>query len=731
MNPVFLRALKGPGPSFARDIEEPIRSELFSIERLEQHGETLAVAQRVTDRPGAGRPIAPRIRANARVLLDVYRSTAAAIREERAITPAAEWLVDNFHVVEQQIREIRDDLPRGFYRQLPKLADGPLEGYPRVFGIAWAFVAHTDSYFDPSTLGRFVHAYQRVQPLTIGELWAVAITLRIVLVENLRRSAARIASDRMDRQRADALADRLLGDGGREPEPVATVLKSLDRAPLRPAFAVQLVQRLRDQDPRVTPALVWLDERLRAQNTTADEVVSAVHQGQGAMNVTVRNVITSMRLMSAVDWADFFESVSVVDAILRADSDFAAMDFATRDSYRHAIEKLARGSAHSEIEVAEHAVAAVKRAAPEGMSRDAVTALRERDPGYYLVSRGRHAFEKELGFRAPIRDWIERANAAAGIAGYVGTIAAVSAIILIASLVAISGAHLSAWTLLILAIVGAIPAMEAAVTLVNRGVTIAISPAMIPALELRDGVPASLRTIVVMPTLLTTQAEVEEQIERLEVHYLASPDGELRFAILSDWCDSATESAVGDDQLLGAAASAIAQLNVRHTPASDGGARFILLHRRRVWDDAEGKWMGWERKRGKLHELNRLLRGATDTNFLGVDGHPPRVPEGIRYVITLDADTRLPRGAAKRLVGKMAHPLNAPRFDPRCGRVVEGYGVLQPRVTPSLPTGREGSIYPARVLQLERDRSVRIRNLRRLPGSVRRGLVQRQGYLRG
>ena len=234
--------------------------------------------------------------------------------------------------------------------------------------------------------------------------------------------------------------------------------------------------------------------------------------------------------------------------------------------------------------------------------------------------------------------------------------------------------------------------MDAAVTIVNRAVTICIGPAAIPALELHDGVPLSLRTMIVIPTLLTTQSELEEQVERLEVHYLASPDGDLRFALLSDWCDSTTESAVGDDELLGAATSAIARLNQRHGPAPDG-KRFMLLHRRRVWDGAEGKWMGWERKRGKLHELNRLLRGATDTSFIGLEGGSPLVPAGVRYVITLDADTRLPRGVAKRMVGKMAHPLNAPRFDAQCGRVVEGYGVLQPRVTPSLPTGREGSIF--------------------------------------
>jgi cyclic beta-1,2-glucan synthetase len=442
----------------------------------------------------------------------------------------------------------------------------------------------------------------------------------------------------------------------------------------------------------VIPALSWLDERLASIGTTADEAVRMEHQAQGAMNVTVRNVITSMRFMSAVDWAEFFESVSQVDAVLRANSNFAAMDFPTRDRYRHAIEELARGSGHTEIEVAQLTIAAARRTAPEDPNRDDVTIRREQDPGFYLISSGRHSLERALGFRPPLREWIVRANAAAGILGYLGTIAAVSAILLAVLLFALAESGVSGWTRIMLAILAVIPAMDAAVSLVNRAVTACIEPATLPELELHDGVPAELRTIVVVPTLLTTLAELEEQVERLEVHYLASQDGDLRFALLSDWTDSTTEKAPGDDELLGAAAAAIAQLNQRHGRALDG-ERFLLFHRRRIWNEAEGRWMGWERKRGKLHELNRLLRGATDTTFLASDDQASIAPAGVRYVITLDADTRLPRGAAKRLVGKMAHPLNGPRFDPRCGRVVEGYGVLQPRVTPSLPTGREGSVF--------------------------------------
>ena len=194
-------------------VEEPIRAELFSVERLEQHAESLAAAQTVTDQ-AAGRPLISRVADNGRSLLESYRAVARAIKSEHAITPAAEWLVDNFYIVEEQLREIRDDLPPGYYRKLPKLAEGPLEGYPRVYGLAWAFVAHTDSQFDPDVLRRFVAAYQRVQPLTIGELWAVAITLRVVLVENLRRIAERIVNGRKARDDADALADSLLGAGG-------------------------------------------------------------------------------------------------------------------------------------------------------------------------------------------------------------------------------------------------------------------------------------------------------------------------------------------------------------------------------------------------------------------------------------------------------------------------------------------------------------------------------------
>jgi len=664
-----------------------IREELFSITRLEQHAESLAQSQLVTTRPRRKRSLKARLSNNEAVLLGAYRTITLAASKGGNITPAGEWLVDNYHVIEQQIRKIHGDLPPSFYRQLPKLADGPFTGYPRVFGMAWACVAHSDSRFDLDALIRFVRAYQVVQPLTIGELWAIAITLRIVLVENLRRAAERIVSGRAEREQADRVADLLLGVNGLTIEQPALFRYFQKHGELSASFVVQVVKRLRDQDPRVTPALQWLEEQLIAQGTTSDQMVHDEHQRQGANNVTVRNIITSMRLISDVNWAEFFEAVSLVEAALRRDTDLAQMDFATRNLYRSAIENLSRRSARSELEIT-HALIAATQAVPASDPEEP----RKRDPGYHLLGRGRRSFEKAVGYSVPLNHWPRALSDAVGPIGYILSVLLLAALIISIPLALLAAEGIALSHLLVCALLGMIPAVDLSVALVNRAVTRGFGATMLPGLSLRKGIPASMRTMIVVPALLTTREAIETLLERLEVHYLASTHGELHLALLLDWTDAPTEHTVDDAAALQIVTDGIAQLNRIHEAPSQG-VRFYALHRRRVWSESQQQWMGWERKRGKLHELNQLLRGAADTTFVTDDTRMPPVPTDVRYVITLDADTRLPREAVRRLVGKMAHPLNHARFDATTGRVVEGYGVLQPRVTPSLPIGREGSLF--------------------------------------
>lgn len=661
----------------------PIRADLFGPERLEHHARSLASAQPIfTGKPFHVQPLARRVKENADILLRAYRTCAQALQAGEVIAPAAEWLLDNFHLVEEQLRQIHDDLPPGYYRQLPKLAEGPFVGYPRVLGLTWAYVAHTDSLMSGPVLVRFVRAYQQVQPLLIGELWAVAITLRIVLVENMRRLALQIVEGHNLRLQADAIVDAVLAASQTPGQTTFSVMQQVvapyESEPLPDIVASQIAKRLRGLDPLHTPLLGWLEDRLARQGTSLDEVIANTQTRLGASNVTMRNLVTSMRLASEMDWADFFEEVSLVDARLRGNQTYAAMDFASRNRYRTEIEILARHAPLTEDQLVKAALALTDRSDED----------HKRDPGYFLIGDGRKDFEAAVDFRPPARMSLLRQVGRMGLRGYITAIAAVAVAVLTLVWVLMAVAGAGPYVLLALVFVGAALSTDLAMAIVNTMITHSVSPKPLPALDLAKSIPPQLRTLVAVPVLLHDINDIAVQIERLEVHHLSSTGGAVSYALLSDALDSATETAPQDATLIAVATAAVARLNARYP--SENCDRFYFLHRRRLWNPSEGVWMGWERKRGKLAELNRLLRGAIDTSYAVVSTPLPR---DVRYVITLDADTRLLRGTVAQMVGKIAHPLNRARFDARQQRVTGGYGILQPRVSPSLPTGQEGSIY--------------------------------------
>src|SRR3990167_6769598 len=637
--------------------EEAIRSEIFSVERLKQHAESLALVQTITSNPKKGYNLANRLKNNKKILLNCYHAIGKAVSKKQAITPAAEWLIDNFHIIEGQLRDISEYLPIGFYRELPKLSEGYLKDYPRVYGLSWAFVAHTDSRFDPELLTQFVRAYQNVQPLTIGELWAIAITLRVVLVENLRRLSVRILTSIQARKSADRLADQLLGLSSGMPQAITLFLQDLEVKQLKKPFLVQLIQRLRYQDPAITPTLQWINEKLAQMNLTTDEIVSLEHNNQSAANVTIRNIITSMRLISAFDWRTFFESISLVDETLRTNPVFAAMDFTSQDRYRHAIEELDRGSKYCELDIAKLVISKTEKYKAEQQLAGKPFKKKRTDPGYYLISSGRKILEKEVDFSTSLGKKILNFYISNANLGYISTILVLTFTLLFIPLFMSFEKGVSLWGLLILSVIGFFPASDIIVSLLNRFIVTVIGPRYLPRLKLSDGVPASMQTFVVMPVLLINEKTIEEHLEQLEVHYLSNPDGIVHFALLSDWKDSETESCPDRKSVLDIAARGIEQLNSRHSALPNGYKRFFLFHRKRMWNPGENKWMGWERKRGKLHEFNRLLRNSSDTTYIT---EPFVVPMDIKYVITLDADTRMPMGMVNHLVGTMGHPLNRP-----------------------------------------------------------------------
>lgn len=660
--------------------EVPIRDEIFSTERLEQFAAFLAQQLPVTKKIIRGRSLLPRVENNNHQIVQAYKIFSSSIEKGHTLPPAAEWLIDNFHIIEDQIREIREDLPEKFYLELPKMSQGELALYPRVYGIALSLIAHTDSRIESETLKRFVRQFQNVSPLTVGEIWAIAIVLRIALVENLCRVIQQVLFTHEINEQINEVADQILekieeSSAEKVLQDLELIKKSLGYSEVADSTIIlQLLKRLRDQHISVFPICENLDQHLASKNKTLEQVLHIENQFQAAAQVTVGNIITSMRLISNIDWEDFFESVNLIDPILAQDpaNAYSTMDFTSRDRYRHAVEKIAKRTKVSEQDVAHTAV----RLAQNYLPGNDLT-LAGDHVGFYLFDKGLRQLEKLFGYRQRPKEIILRNFSRHATVFYIGTL---SFLVIIALLpLAYYLMYLKSTKLeWLLTIVSAFfPIVDSCVALLNLIVTRIIPPRILSKIDLSHGIPAEAKTFVVIPTIFSNADFVLKMTDFLETRYLSNPDENLYFAILSDFRDSQNKNDPDDIHLLQLAKEKIKELNERY-PSQE--LKFYLFHRERRWNESEKKWIGWERKRGKLQEFNQFLRGAKDTSFIEAPSFSNFFLK-IHYVITLDSDTHLPRGSAKKLIGTILHPLNYPQLNKEKNQVVSGYGILQPRIS--------------------------------------------------
>ena len=658
------------------------RGELYGVERLETFAEALASSPVRRAGDGATFRVERELAMAAASLRSACSALEDAVQDGRSITQAARWLIENVHVIEEQFTDLADALPRSLIATLPRWhGSRTVTTPPRIYDALLGYLRHSDGAFDDARLRRFVAAFQRDQPLEMRELWALPALLRLGLLKMLAAIATRTADAMRARRAADLIADRAMdndvptsadSDGGLQSQ------RLLEEALAQPAlgpFAVQLVQRLRYAGPRAANWLAPLDAALAREGQTLDSVVSGEHSRQSATNVTVRNLITSFRDVAAHEWRRFFEQTSCVEAELAKLASYQAADSATRTRYRDAIEELAAETPCSEVDVALRLQGSVE------------------DVGHYLIGPGRVAFERQLRIVPTFNQRLRRRLMPFAAPLYLAALGMLSlACLWIAARLGLPSGMRSVSAGLLLAL-GLIPASELALGLLNRLLMALFPPRRLPRLALREGIPEASRTLLVIPVLLSDPADVRHHLRQLEVHSLANPDREIRFALLSDWPDAATENLPSDEAVLAALAEGIAALNAKHAAGAQQASKFFALHRRRLWNAGERCWMGWERKRGKLTELNALLLHGERGSFVSDPQGVLAIPDAIRYVVTLDADTRLPYGAIARLVGIASHPLNRPRFDDSGRRVVAGYGIIQPRVVPLLPRRGERSFY--------------------------------------
>jgi len=659
--------------------EKPLRDPLLSIERLDERALALAASFTLDpNRRRRARNIFPRFEDNVRVLRHAYRTLAEDVRTGQFVSSGAEWLLDNFHLVTAEVTRIRQELPRTYFRGLPTLAAREQAGHARIYAVAVELVRHSDSRLERQQLTQFLDSYQRVAPLTIGELWAWPSMLTLALIENLRRLADEMLSARAERRAADVYVSRVEDDTDRVD---ATLPQSVTTA-----FVVQLLHRVREYGLRLSLLRTAVDDHLASRQTTAEDAVRGEHQRQGVAQVSVANAITSLRLCATLDWQQYVEAVSLVDQALRRDpaGAYSRMDFLSRDRQRQAVEELAASSGDGQVRVALRAVESARQAAAAGSPAD-----RAAHVGYHLLDRGRPDLEADVAYHPGIAQRAQRFLFLWASPLYLGAIATLTAAILGAAGEYVRRAGGSPALQIAAALLLLLPASDLAITCIQQLTSRLIAPKRLQRLDFSDGVPDEARTMVIVPTMLASAAGVDSLLEHLEVLALGNLDRCVHFAILSDFADRGAANAPEDAAMLARASAGVQALTVKL--GADHADRFFLFHRDRQWNVGERAWMGWERKRGKIEEFNRLLRGAADTSFSTQVGRLDILPS-VRYCITLDSDTRLPRDTARKLIGIIAHPLNRPRFNSRLGRVTDGYGILQPRVSVTMASAA-GSLF--------------------------------------
>lgn len=653
--------------------DEPLRMDPLSPERLSSHATRIAGDHEVGRTRRRIQPLSPRLQKDRRVLEYVRHALSVAVKVQEGLTAGAEWLLDNAYLIQGQIAEIQRNLPLDYYRGLPLIASGPLTGLPRVHSIALELVTHLDGRLDQESIVAFLHAYQRVSPLTIGELWATPLMLKMALIESLRRLSMRVYLRQRLHEQADFWANRLLYASRHDPDQLLFILAELARENPHPSpsFAVRIVGHVHDEAAALVPLQDWLERKLDAP---LPEILQHEQARQAADQVSIANAVNSLRLFARLQWREVFAEVSLVERTLRADPAgvYLRMDFATRDLYRHEIEEVSRWSTVSELAVAGLAIDLAR-----GHAGDA----RKGHVGYYLVDAGRQELTARFNCRPPLARRVLSCILRHPAPFFLGSIIMQTGVLLAAVLAAAARAGAGVLLLTFLAPLALFPASELAVQITNRLVTRFLPPRVLPSMSFAEGLPEHCRTLVVVPMMLLSPGAIKGEVDRLEARYLGNADPNLFFALLADFSDASTPVTPADEALLRMAVEGIEGLNEKY-----GKDRFFLFCRQRRWCESEQCWIGWERKRGKLEELNRFLMGAGDPADGMLRVGAAEALRGIKYVITLDADTILPRDSALHLVEILAHPLNQAQLTADGRSVRAGYTIIQPRVCTSLPS---------------------------------------------
>jgi cyclic beta-1,2-glucan synthetase len=636
------------------------------------------VHQSFTKLSGKGSSLLRQMAADLRTLNRIGHMYQIDLKSEITLPPAGEWLVDNLYLINEQAQFILCNFPAAYHRTLPVLSAGPQQNQRRIYALLRSLVEYCDGRCTTALLTEFLQAYQKTLPLTMGELWAVPLMLRVAIINKLAQIFTEVEAFTLPKQQADVWLNEInpllrgMKDSIQAVQAVVqTAERHLDLA--NPKVIVHLARQIRNQI-NYAPLLRWLEARSTAQNLSLGALIQDEQAQQAQYRVSAGDLISSLRELARTNWNRYFEELSLVEAVLQLDPAgvYPLMDFESRDRMRHTLEALARRMRRTEIDLAEEIVAIAAGAA----SSDSL----ERHVGFYLMAGGRRHLCKAIGLHCPV--WCYRREVMTIFPNlfYFGGLFGLMLLFYVAMGHFLYGLKLfTPLQLTLLMLVMLVPAAEWAERQLHWLLTAMFPPQRLPKLQFKQGIPSEATTMIVIPTIISSLEGVMELLHRMEVYHLANFDPHIYFALLTDFTDAPQEHMPQDEAILDAARLGLQDLNTHYPHPEPGNQYFYLLHRSRLWNPSEAVWMGWERKRGKLQEFNALVNGDDGTSFAVIEG-PQTTLSQVRYVITLDSDTQLPREAAFKLIGTIAHPLNSPVLNEERTKVVSGYGILQPRI---------------------------------------------------
>ncbi len=647
-----------------------IKGTVLDKEQLQSYMEKSAMNAEITDESSQSTYPIPRLNDNFKFIEKTYNLLNNHIKKNIDVYPAGEWLLDNFYIIEETVKKITQEMSLKKYKNFPGIAFGTYKGFSRIYVLASEIVAYTENKINDEILTLAVLAYQRKKTLSMEEIWNLWLFLEIALIENIRAVCEKIYSSHIQKYKVENIVERLIDrkeNSKQQFKPVRDEYKSqMSYKEIKYPFIEYMSYKLKKYGKQGIAYLNILEEQVDKMGLTISEAIKKEHFDIAIQKVLIGNGITSIREINRINFLNLFEKINGVEELLKQDPAcvYDKMDYKTKEYYRNRIKSLSKKTKLSEVYIAKKTLELANKA----------DNAKKKHIGYYLIDKGVNELIVLLGGKAKYRN--EKPYIL-----YMYLLPLILSYLFGVLIYSVS----NLWIAISIAILAYIPISEICIQILNYALGKVVKPKLIPKLDFSDDIPKEFSTIVAIPTILNNEDKVKELAHNLEVYYLANKSENLYFAILGDCTSSTSKDEEIDNEIIKAGIEEIKKLNEKYKMLENDTDKFYFLYRERTWNSSEKCYLGWERKRGLLIQFNEFLvtgKNSFRTNTI-------REKLNIKYVITLDADTKLVLDTAKLLIGSMAHILNLPVIDENKNIVVDGHALIQPRVGIDLETSRK------------------------------------------